>query len=90
METIYLHLPRQRAPGPIDITPVPWWRRATRTALAALTLLLAVPVLWLLGTVLALLILVGGAAMLAFITLRPAGGSLLRGTRLRASGKPPF
>ena len=70
MQTIRLHLSRQHGPRVIDITPMPWWQRTARAGLALLTLLVAVPLLWLLGGLFALVILVGGAAMLAGVAVR--------------------
>jgi hypothetical protein len=52
-------------PGPeIDVTPVPLWRRAVRGAVAALTLAVALPALWLLGTVAIGAVLLATAALL--------------------------
>lgn len=70
MQTIYLHLPRQHRPQVIDITPMPWWRRTARALLALLIFVVAVP---LLGGLFALAILAGGATMLAYAAIRPAG-----------------
>lgn len=64
MDTIYLHLPRVPAQRVIDITPLPWWRRTARAALALLIFVVAVPLLWLLGGLFALALLGGTAAML--------------------------
>ncbi|HWS05134.1 MAG TPA: hypothetical protein VN230_05040 [Burkholderiaceae bacterium] len=70
MNTIYLHLPRLHTHRVIDITPVPWWRRTARAALALSVLLLAVPLLWLLGGLVALALLGGTAAMLCLMMVR--------------------
>lgn len=70
MNTIYLYLPRVHAHRVIDITPMPWWRRAARAALALLIFVVAVPLLWLLGGLFALLLLGGAAAMLTGAMVR--------------------
>lgn len=64
MHTVYLHLPRVYRHPVIDITPLPWWRRTARAALALLIFVVAVPLLWLLGGLFALALLGGTAAML--------------------------
>ena len=89
MQTIYLHMPRQRGPCPIDITPLPWWRRAARAGLALLTFLVAVPLLWLLGSLFALVILVGGAAMLAYLAIRASGRTTLSSSECQHSVRHP-
>ena len=70
MNTIYLHLRRAHTHRVIDITPVPWWRRAARAALALLIFVVAVPLLWLLGSLFTLALLGGTAAMLLAVMVR--------------------
>ena len=81
MRTIHLHLPRAHTQRVIDIMPVPLWRRAARAALALLIFIVAVPLLWLLGGLLALVLLGGAAAMLV--------GGLVRMWRLNRAARKP-
>lgn len=69
MQTIYLHLPSRARPRVIDITPLPWWRRLGRAALALITFLVAVPLLWLAGAMFGAMLLAGAFAILAYHTL---------------------
>lgn len=87
MNTIYLHLPRVHTHRVIDITPLPRWRRAARAALAVLTLAVAVPVLWLLGSFVALALLGGTAAMLAIGVVRT--WRMDRAARQPSGASPP-
>lgn len=66
MQTIYLHLPRQRNTRAIDITPQPWWRRTVRTALALLTVMVMVPLLFLFGMVFSGVLLAGTFGLLTW------------------------
>lgn len=70
MDTIFVHLHRVRTHRVIDVTPVPWWRRAARAASALSIVAVAVPLLWLLGGLFALLLLGRAAAMLAHARVR--------------------
>ena len=70
MRTIHLHLPRVHTQRVIDITPLPWWRRTARAALALSIVVVAVPLLWLLGSLFALALLGGTAAMLVIGVVR--------------------
>lgn len=82
MQTVYLHLPRRQGQRVIDITPLPWWRRAARALLALLIFVVAVPLLWFAGAIFAIVFLVGGAAMLASAAFRS-------GDRSRDGAGPP-
>ena len=90
MQTIYLHLPRQHGPRVIDITPMPWWRRTARALLALLIFVVAVPLLWLLGGLFAMAIFAGGAAMLAYAAIRPAGRAPSRRNEASHRRHPPL
>lgn len=70
MVTSYVYRARVHGPRVVDITPVPWWRRAARVALAVLTFALVVPLLWLFAAALALAVAAGAAAILAAAMLR--------------------
>lgn len=87
MNTIYLHLPRVHTQRVIDITPLPWWRRAARAALAFVIFVVAMPLLWLLGGLFALALLGGTAAMLGLGWVH--SGRLERAARRRAAAQPP-
>ena len=87
MNTIYLHLPRVRTHRVIDITPLPWWRRTARAALALLIFIVAVPLLWLLGGLFALALLGGTAAMLVGGLVRT--WRMERAARRSAGASPP-
>lgn len=87
MNTIYLHLPRVHTHRVIDITPMPWWRRAARAALALLIFVVAVPLLWLVGGLIALVLLVGITVMLAGGLVRM--WRMGRAARRSAGGSPP-
>lgn len=67
MPSIYFHMHEPRV---IDITPMPWWRRSARALLALLIFLVAVPLLWLAGAVLGLVVIGVGAAMLGVAAAR--------------------
>lgn len=87
MKTICLHLPRVRTHRVIDITPMPWWRRSARAAAALLIFVVAVPLLWLLGGLLALALLGVAAAMLAGRRVRT--WPMQRAARRSAEALPP-
>ncbi|MDP1532095.1 MAG: hypothetical protein Q8L92_00785 [Rubrivivax sp.] len=87
MDTIYLHLPRVRTHRVIDITPLPWWRRTARAALALLIFVVAVPLLWLLGGLFTLALLGGTAAMLVVGMVH--AGRLDRAARRSANASRP-
>lgn len=70
MPSIYFRMHDPREPRVIDITPMPWWRRSARALLALLTVLVAVPLLWLAGAVLGLVVIGIGAAMLGLAAAR--------------------
>lgn len=71
MPSIYFHMHDPHEPRVIDITPMPWWRRSARALLALLVFLVAVPLLWLTGAVLGLVVIIGiGAAMLGLAAAR--------------------
>jgi hypothetical protein len=65
MRTIYVNMHKPQEPRVIDITPQPWWRRASRVLMVALTVVVVVPVLWFLGGLFLLLLLGAAAVMLA-------------------------
>lgn len=87
MSTIYLHLPRVHTQRVIDITPLPWWRRTARAALALLIFVVAVPLLWLLGALFALALLGGTAAMLVVGMVH--AGRMDRAARRSADASEP-
>ena len=87
MNTVYLHLPRVHTHRVIDITPMPWWRRTARAALALAIFVVAVPLLWLLGGLFALALLGGAAAMLAGGMVRM--WRMDRAARRSAGASPP-
>ena len=88
MDTIYLHLPRVRTHRVIDITPLPWWRRTARAALALLIFVVAVPLLWLLGGLFTLVLLGGTAAMLV-VGMVHAGRMDRAARRSAGASEPP-
>lgn len=71
MQSIHLYLSRQQGSRVIDITPLPWWRRAARASMLLLVPLVVVPLVWLVCAIVATAILVGCVAMLAHAALRP-------------------
>ena len=71
MRTIFPHLPRQPGQCVVDITPVPWWQRTARTLLALVIFVVAVPLLWLAGTLLAVLFTVSAVAVIVLAMFRP-------------------
>lgn len=70
MPSIYFHMHDPHQPRVIDITPMPWWRRSARALLALLIFLVAVPLLWLAGAVLGLVVIGVGAVVLGWAAAR--------------------
>ncbi len=70
----------------IDITPGAGWRRAARGALAALVLLIAVPLLWFFGVLLLLGLVAAGALLVGAVIVQQAW----RSRRSQRSRYPPI
>ncbi len=86
MPTVHFQFRRPQAPQVIDITPQPWWRGVGRKVASVLVLCVAVPVLWFVGGVLALLLI---GVLLAGLTALVIWGSIQRWRLARQYRRQP-